>query len=504
MKIKFTTHIKQHAGDILLECQDSFNYNLENLSFAVSDGVSQAYRPELWSRVLTEAYVNNPETFFIKDSDNNLVINPVLGLSSKWNEAENLAYKNATPQEQFVLDMKKNAINVGAATFIGIKLVKEGISFQTIGDSVLFFFDYETKKLMAYSSMMPESGDMVFNNNPEYIDSNECNHGKVISGLLPYREGILFLATDALSDWIVERRFPSDKIENILKDLMAISTHDAFDIWVDNARNDANPTKLKDDDTTFIAIEFFNTSDENIEVSHNFTVKFDALMKDSLLSELNSQRNELEEIRSAKSKSELALRGKEKQITGLTSDLESCRTEVENKRNEIARLNSEIQSLNNQINKLKADLSNSELECRRLRSANSTLGTDKSKLDNELRISRQEVSRLKSENKKLESVINAHKSSPATSTKKDEEIARLNSELNEAATKMQNLQSELDSLRDIVKKTRTLYDTTGELTILDLNTLFSQILGETLVSQEVYIQQSIVVGKPTGDGGFQM
>ncbi|WP_106832058.1 hypothetical protein [Parabacteroides pacaensis] len=504
MKIKFTSHIKQHAGDILLECQDSFNYNLENLSFAVSDGVSQAYRPELWSRILTEAYVNNSDTFFIKDSENNLVVNPILGLSSKWNEAETFAYKNATPQEQFVLDMKKNAINVGAATFIGVKLVKEGVSFQTIGDSVLFFFDYETKELKAYSSMMPESGDMIFNNNPEYIDSNECNHGKIISGLLPYREGILFLATDALSDWIVERRFPSDKIERILRELMAISTHNAFDIWVDNARNEANPTKLKDDDTTFIAIEFIDTSDSNIEVGHNFTVKFDALMKDSLLSELNSQRSELEEIRSAKSKSELALRGKEKQITGLTSDLESCKTEVENKRAEITRLNSEIKSLNSQIKKLKADLSVSDSECRRLRSANSTLGTDKSNLENELRTSRQEVSRLKSENKKLESIINAHKSSPAPSTKKNEEIAQLNSELNEAATKMQILQSELDLLRDIVKKTRTLYDMNGKLTTLDLNTLFSQILGETLVSQEVHIQQTIVVGKPTGDGGFQM
>lgn len=104
MKIKFTSHIKQHAGDILLECQDSFNYNLENLSFAVSDGVSQAYRPELWSRILTEAYINNPDVFFVKDSESNLTINPLLGLSSKWAEAENLAYKNATPQEQFVLD----------------------------------------------------------------------------------------------------------------------------------------------------------------------------------------------------------------------------------------------------------------------------------------------------------------------------------------------------------------------------------------------------------------
>ena len=34
--------------------------------------------------------------------------------------------------------------------------------------------------------------------------------------------------------------------------------------------------------------------------------------------------------------------------------------------------------------------------------------------------------------------------------------------------------------------------------------LFSQILGEPLASQEVHIQQTIVVGKPTGDGGFQM
>lgn len=504
MKIKLTSHIKQHAGDILVECQDSFNYNLENLSFAVSDGVSQAYRPELWSRILTEAYINNPDIFFIKDSENNLTVNPVLGLSSKWAEAENISYQNATPQEQFVLDMKKNVINIGAATFIGVKLVKEGISFQTIGDSVLFFFDYGTKDLKAYSSMMPESGDMVFNNNPEYIDSNECNHGKVISSILPYRNGILFMATDALSDWIVERCDSSDNIEKILKELMAISTHDAFDIWVDNARNDANPTKLKDDDTTFIAVEFIDINGDNLEVEHNFTAKFDSLITNSLISELNSQRNELEEIRSAKSKSELALRGKEKQITGLTSDLASCKTEIAYKSAEITKLNSEIQSLKNLTNKLRTDLNNSELECSRLRSSNSTLGVDKRKLDNELQASKQDVSRLKNENKRLENIIKAHRSTSTPSTKKDEEIARLNNDLNQTAEQMHILQSELDSLRDLVKKVRASYDTNGELTILDMDCLFSQILGEPLTSQDVHIQQTIVVGKPTGDGGFQI
>ena len=164
MRIKLTAHIKQHAGDVLLECQDSFDYNIENLSFAVSDGVSQAYRPELWSRILTKAFVTSPDSFFVRNEADQYVINSNLGLSNKWAEDEKAAYKNASPQEQFILDMKKNSINIGAATFIGVKLEKGGIVYHTIGDSVLFFFDYETKELSAYSSMMPESGEMVFNN----------------------------------------------------------------------------------------------------------------------------------------------------------------------------------------------------------------------------------------------------------------------------------------------------------------------------------------------------
>ena len=506
MKIKFTCHIKQHAGDILLECQDSFNYNLEKLSFAVSDGVSQAYRPELWSRVLTEAYVNNPDTFFIQDSNNNFVINSKLGLNSKWAAAESLAYKNATPQEQFVLDMKKNSINISAATFIGVKLIEEGISFQTIGDSVLFFYDYETRELKAYSSMMPESGEMTFNNNPEYIDSNESNHGKVISGILPYRKGILFMATDALSDWIVERHEPLNNIEKILKELMLIPTHEAYDLWVDCARNNSNPIKLKDDDTTFIAIEFTDITDSSKEIEHNFTVKFDALLKDCLLSELNSQRNELEEIKSAKSKSEMALRGKEKQISGLTTDLESSKNEIATKNTEIVKLRTEIQSLNNQINKLKIDLNNSDAKCRRLENTKSSLTTDKNRLTQELQESNQDVLRLQNENKRLEEVIKSHKITPLStmSTPKEDEITKLQSDLNTANARIQMLQSKLETLQEIAKNARSSYDTNGEITILDIETLLTSILGESFATGKVYVEQTIIVGKTTGDGGFQM
>lgn len=504
MKIKLASHIKQHAGDILLECQDSFNYNLNNLSFSVSDGVSQAYRPELWSRILTEAFISSPDTFFIKDQNNNFVLNPELGLSGKWAAAEKAAYQNATPQEQFVLDMKKNAINIGAATFIGVKLVGDGIRYQTIGDSVLFFFDYETKELKAYSSMMPESGDMVFNNNPEYIDSNECNHGNIISGILPYRKGILFMATDALSDWIAERRESSDVIENILKGLMSIPTHEAYDTFVDCARNDANLTKLKDDDTTFIALEFLDTDDSYPEIEHSFTEKFDDLLKNNLISELNNLRYELDEIKSAKLKSELAFRGKDKQIDSLTTDLGFCRADIADKKNQILKLDNNIQSLTAKLNKLTNDVNRSDLECTQLKITNSTLTKENNTLKGNISTLQKEISNHKRKIQELEALLNSPKplSVPTPSTEKDEVIAMKN-KLNQSQAREQKLKSELESLKNHVLNAKTLFEkNNGELTLIDLVTLFTNILGEPVVAEN-YIN-IIEFGKPTGDGGFQV
>ena len=356
MKIKFTAHIKQHAGDVLLECQDSFDYNLENLSFAVSDGVSQAYRPELWSRILTKAYVTSPDSFFVRNEAGQYVINSNLGLSCKWSEEEKAAYRNASPQEQFILDMKKNSINIGAATFIGVKFKKEGIVYHTIGDSVLFFFDYDTKELTAYSSMMPESGEMVFNNSPEYIDTNECNHGKVASGILPYKKGILFMATDALSDWIVERKASAEVIETILQDMMSIPSHEDYDYFIDCARNDDNPTKLKDDDTTFIALEFTDIEGEEPVIEQNYTEKFDNLYLTNLICELNHVKNDLEEQRSKCSKLELALKNNVRQINKLTGEVDAAKEQDKEREIEISTLKTNAQGLTSQINKLQGEL----------------------------------------------------------------------------------------------------------------------------------------------------
>lgn len=489
MKIKFTAHIKQHAGDVLLECQDSFDYNLENLSFAVSDGVSQAYRPELWSRILTKAYITSPDSFFVRNEAGQYVINSNLGLSCKWSEEEKAAYRNASPQERFILDMKKNSINIGAATFIGVKLKKEGIVYHTIGDSVLFFFDYDTKELTAYSSMMPESGEMVFNNSPEYIDTNECNHGKVVSGILPYKKGILFMATDALSDWIVERKASAEVIETILQDMMSIPSHEDYDYFIDCARNDENPTKLKDDDTTFIALEFTDIDGEEPVIEQNYTEKFDNLYVTNLICELNHVKNDLEEQRSKRSKLELALKNNVRQINKLTEEVDATKEQDKEREREISTLKTNAQGLTSQINKLQGELNVARREKSSLDSSVSSLKNDKQRLS-------AENQRLKIDNQRLTKENQQLREQPNITSDNDGEITELKNKLNESQAKEQQVIKQLKALQN------SLIELKGYTSIspLDLASRFP-FLADIGTSTEVQVT-TITVGIPTKDGGF--
>lgn len=505
MKIKFTAHIKQHAGDVLLECQDSFDYNLENYSFAVSDGVSQAYRPELWSRILTKAYVTSPDSFFVRNEAGQYVINSNLGLSYKWFEQEKAAYRNSSPQEQFILDMKKNSINIGAATFIGVKLKKEGIVYHTIGDSVLFFFDYDTKVLTAYSSMMPESGEMVFNNSPEYIDTNECNHGKVVSGILPYKKGILFMATDALSDWIVERKASAEVIETILQDMMSIPSHEDYDYFIDCARNDENPTKLKDDDTTFIALEFTDIDGEKPVIEQNYTEKFDNLYVTNLICELNHAKNDLEEQRSKCSKLELALKNKVRQINNLTGEVDAAKEQETKREKEISTLKTNAQGLTTQINKLQGELNVVRREKSSLDGSVSSLKSDKQHLSAEnqrLKTDNQHLSaenqRLKIDNKRLTKENQQLGKQTNKASDNDGEIADLKNKLNVSQAKEQQVIKQLKVLQD------SLIELKGYTSIspLDLASRFP-FLADIETSTEVQVT-TITVGIPTKDGGFKI
>lgn len=511
MKINLTAHIKQHAGDILLECQDSFDYNLEKKTFSVSDGVSQAYRPELWSRLLTFSYVNNPEAFFIKTGENKYEINPKMGLKTTWNEEVNKAYENATPQERFLLDMKKDAINLGAATFIGVQLISCGIEYFTIGDSVLFFYDYETGDFKAISSMISDDGNMAFNNSPEYIDTNENCNGKIIHGILPYKMGILFLATDALSDWIVERR--SLDVKETLDTLMKIPDHDTYDKYIDDIRNESQPKKLKDDDTTFLALEFVEIDGNNVEIIPAYAVSFKNLVYGETIKELRKKSEELDTLRSAKFNIERTLKQKEKDYNKISSEnesqlqeLSSCKTQIKTLEQTISGLESQIDQLKKQLTAANGQVTTLSQQKRSIESEKGRLESENQRLASNLSTMQTENIQLQKENKRLEGLLKKDKNvtpSDNTINKKSEqsEISRLQNELNQSQAKLFQTQNELESLKKRIEDIKSSYDNTGTTDLSDLISLFAT-LGEAPTVCVSYIESTTF--KKTKDGGFEI
>ena len=513
MKIFLTAHIKQHAGDILLECQDSFDYNLEKKTFSVSDGVSQAYRPELWSRLLTSSFVNNPDTFLLKSEDNKYIINPRLGLKGAWTEEVNRAYENATSQERFLLDMKKEAIDIGAATFIGVQLTSAGIEYFAIGDSVLFFYDYETGDFNAISSMIPDDGNMIFNNSPEYIDTNEKCNGNIIHGILPYKKGILFLATDALSDWIVERR--SLDVQETLKTLMQISDHDTYDKFIDDIRTESQPKKLKDDDTTFLSLEFTEIDGDYMDIIPTYAVPFKTLVYGETINELRKKSEELDTLRSAKFNIERTLKKKEKDYDKISSENETqlqelsrCQSEIKTLRQSIGNLDSQIEQLKNQVSAANSQVATLSQQKRSLELEKGRLDSEIKRLTKDLTTARDKNGQLVKENKRLETLNKKEKTStpsglPASNGNGEQsEILRLQNELNQSQANFSRAQKELETLKEHIRYIKSSFDNDGRAYDSDLIRLFSMTFGASPIVDVTYIESRTF--KTTKDGGFEI
>lgn len=505
MNFKITAHIKQHAGDILNECQDSISINENNLSFSVADGVSQAYRPELWSRLLTKSFVNDPENFFIEQSGH-IVINPSLNLKEIWASMVDKAYLEATEQEKFLLDMKKDAVGIGASTFIGVQIVSDRINYYTIGDSVLFFYSKNTKELSIISSMIPDNGEFVFNNSPEYIDTYEVNHGCVLKGDIPLEEGTLFMATDALSDWIIEQK---DDFLNAVHRFISIGDHQSYDIFIDNLRAGIELPKIKDDDTSFIAIEITdNPVIKSHDIEFNNYEEFDSLIQKETKAELKKKIEENELIRSELSQSKLILRRKDKElkrfgddVNALNNKVSDCESIISDLKEQLIGLNKTISSQNSEIIQLR---SSSQAGSRK----NKTLGDQIKKLQGDIQTLDSENKKLENERtllaKRIKSLENAP--TPKVSIQEYEnKIKELEGELNISKSECAQLKLSIQEIQKLLAKIQSSYDSASSQLIdySDLIILLDKYGGIVKVSEVTFIEKQ-TFNNPTNDGGFQI
>lgn len=514
MRLKITAQIKQHAGDMLSECQDSFDMNIENLSFAVADGVSQAYRPELWSRLLTKYFVQNPETFFVWNNTN-IKLNSNHALKDRWEELVEQAYEEATDNERFLLDMKRSSINIGASTFIGVQFKEDGIQYFTIGDSVLFFYSFQRRKIEIISSMLGDGDSLAFNNSPEYIDTNEQNHGSIIEGRLDYEDGIILMATDALSDWIVEQQ---EAFEQALGKLTDCKNHKEYDTLINELRSGKQLPKLKDDDTTFIVIEISEANSREITTEFSYAESFENLIKNESVIELKKRTEQFEAAQGEISRLETSIRRGEKALKALEQEKSTLENSLDQERKDHGALRTQYSKLRKETNE---SIKNLEQQ---LAAARTTLGQRKkeigsqsdrikdlekkiTELEGEIRRYKKNVTDLNKQIGELNKTIQSSKTMNATAASRvdSEELKSLQTQLNTEIAGKSAVLKQIEEIKILLAQIRQAYDASeccltnydALLTLLNLFSKEGQIIEMTFIEKQSF-------SKSTGDGGFQL
>lgn len=255
MKVKISAFkVASTDKKTITKCQDSFSVNMNPLTFAVADGVSQSFYPEIWAEILTENYVKSPDDFFLTDDSGNKI--PASELSKSFEEKFQKKYESLPQQQKKIVDLNRKKKQNPAATFVGVRIDDTNVKIEYIGDSVLFYIDKTGNISKVCSMPQGEEGKIHFGNRPQYLTLDAQNqNGVVKTEELPLAEGTIFVMTDALAEWFDNL---DDFRETGIEKLKGLSSHNQFAEYVSELRKKSN---LKDDDTTLLIAEI--TANEN-------------------------------------------------------------------------------------------------------------------------------------------------------------------------------------------------------------------------------------------------
>lgn len=238
------------------ECsQDKLCMNFSKGRFAVADGVTNSYHPEVIARALCQSFVKGkfpieqwPQQF--KDCVHKQI-------ARIW-EKDVAAYEKKLSGRRLLQEKSiREFLPAGASTLAGVAINadKQTAYYQIIGDSTLFVFDKEAKFRSFCTNERKQRGDgssyVIYDNHPQCIVADGRLMGDWLSGevTLP-NEGYIVLMTDAASEWLQEKSI--DNPETI-RNLWEIENNQAFEAFVNNCREQE---QKMEDDVAVIILKF--------------------------------------------------------------------------------------------------------------------------------------------------------------------------------------------------------------------------------------------------------
>jgi len=236
MKITVKGYITCKDAENYSDCADNYACNAETNRFAISDGVTKSFFPQIWSKILVENFValKGATEFSIEDCQ------------SEW--LKQVTEKITCPNVKWFTRNAFSRQESGLATFVSLYFDKEKWVAHTLGDSFLFFIPKGRDECFDdWVKLSSKSEPVIFDNFPDYYSSREKAHGEVKLHEGTLEEGTFYLMTDALAEWVFNEK------ENALNEVREKwNTQSDFQTSVNELRE---LQKLNNDDSSVLIID---------------------------------------------------------------------------------------------------------------------------------------------------------------------------------------------------------------------------------------------------------
>lgn len=246
----FTTHKRDENDE---DIQDSVCVNEEKGRYALSDGVSKSFLPRLLADILTETYVtaSTDDTF------------PHVNLPAIFKKRKEAYVSSLDDFGIAMQEIAEETYEKAAATFVGLEICNQHVSWKVIGDSCLFIIPDKGNIQCICSEKTAIDADgsihISFGNDPAQIQSDGKIYGNLITGSIKRDSGWYILMSDAISDWFIDRY---NNKENVIQRLFALDSNAEFE---DLIEEEFQSKRMKNDDCSVILIR---VEDKEAETTH--------------------------------------------------------------------------------------------------------------------------------------------------------------------------------------------------------------------------------------------
>ncbi len=244
MKIRTYGYITHKEAEHYSDCADRYAVKTENNRFAIADGVSKSFFPDLWADILVNDFVltNKDDQFSIEKCQ------------AEW--LKQVAEKVQHPNVKWYT---KNAFirnESGLATFVTLCFEDKKWCANALGDSFLFFVPKGSTVFDDWVKLSSKPEPVVFDSFPDYYSSRNKKHGEEKSIERDLTPGTFYLMTDALSEWVFNQK------EKAIDEIKKWNNQTEFERSITELRS---LNYLNNDDSAILIIELEDDG------NHDFT-----------------------------------------------------------------------------------------------------------------------------------------------------------------------------------------------------------------------------------------